>query len=393
MLEYFPNNYPWNLAVMLAIGSGAEMSEVDEACRPLIEASKQPGPDATDEFVASWVRLASRVEGLARVDEAKGNLFSAGRKYRRAAVYYFSAERIHRPKSAERMRCYQQMLDCFAKFVRYQGENCERVEIPYLGKVMPALYTRAIGVSGRAPCMIHFDGLDGTKELLYLNGISAELSRRGISTLIVDHPGVGEALRLQNLPSVPEIEVPADAAFNFASKLQDVDQKRIGIMAVSLGGFYAPRVAALDSRFACCVAWGALYDWGALQRSRLTGGGTQRSVPHYVEHLKWVLGKDSMEECLEVAARFNLRGILDRIRCPILIVHAQNDRQIPVVDAQRVYDECVNSPRRDLKIHTPEEGGVEHCSVDNFGITIDYMSDWIAEVLGGRIAPSGIKRS
>ena len=37
MFEYFPNNYPWSLAVMGALSRGGMIGEVDEACRPLRE--------------------------------------------------------------------------------------------------------------------------------------------------------------------------------------------------------------------------------------------------------------------------------------------------------------------------------------------------------------------
>jgi dipeptidyl aminopeptidase/acylaminoacyl peptidase len=229
--------------------------------------------------------------------------------------------------------------------------------------------------------MVHFDGLDGTKEFLYLHGLAPELAKRGISTLIVDHPGVGEALRLQDMPSFPESEIPAGAAFDYAASLPDVDPSRIGIVAVSLGGYYAPRAAAMDPRFACCVAWGGIYDWGAIQRGRFGSAATQHSVPHITEHLQWVFGKDSMEETLEVTDRFTLVPVLDRIRCPILIIHGENDRQIPVGEARKAYDACVNSARRELKVLTAKEGGIEHSSVDNFSIAVDYMADWIADVL------------
>ena len=36
MFEYFPNNYPWSLAVMSALNRGGHIAEVDEACRPQI---------------------------------------------------------------------------------------------------------------------------------------------------------------------------------------------------------------------------------------------------------------------------------------------------------------------------------------------------------------------
>ncbi|WP_020638681.1 hypothetical protein [Amycolatopsis balhimycina] len=36
-----------------------------------------------------------------------------------------------------------------------------------------------------------------------------------------------------------------------------MDTSRIGIVGWFLGGYYAPRAAAFESRFALCVAWGA----------------------------------------------------------------------------------------------------------------------------------------
>ncbi|MGY1986568.1 hypothetical protein ACI792_10105 [Blastococcus sp. SYSU DS0669] len=51
----------------------------------------------------------------------------------------------------------------------------------------------------------------------------------------------------------------------------------------SLGGYYAPRAAAFEKRFALCVAWAANHDWGAVQRRRKEREG-ERPVPHYWEH-------------------------------------------------------------------------------------------------------------
>ena len=37
MFEYFSNNYTWSLGVMGALNRGGQISEIDEACRPLKE--------------------------------------------------------------------------------------------------------------------------------------------------------------------------------------------------------------------------------------------------------------------------------------------------------------------------------------------------------------------
>jgi hypothetical protein len=48
------------------------------------------------------------------------------------------------------------------------------------------------------------------------------------------------------------------------------------------------------------------------------------------------------------------------------------------------YDELVNSPRRELRIFTAREGGVEHVGADNMASGNDHIADWFADTLGGR---------
>jgi len=43
--------------------------------------------------------------------------------------------------------------------------------------------------------------------------------------------------------------------------------------------------------------------------------------------------------------------------------------------------EAVNSPRAELRVFTAEEGGAEHVGGDLFSPTIDFIADWVAEVL------------
>src|SRR5258705_4614861 len=99
MFEYFPNNYPWSLAVMGALSRGGMISEVDDACRSLREiAARKNDPAAQAAWFESWMKLAERVERLADSDAQKNHPLSAGRKYIRAGLYYFMWERFPRPK-------------------------------------------------------------------------------------------------------------------------------------------------------------------------------------------------------------------------------------------------------------------------------------------------------
>lgn len=376
MFEIFPEKYVWNLSANIALSSGGEIEEILEACRPLLE-MEQPG---TEDFFATWCAVADRQVELADESVADGRPLSAAARLRRAAIYYQVAERMQSRDFAPREGAYAKMLDAFARAVDLGRENCELVEVAYEGTHLPALFVRAEGVEGPAPVMVHCNGLDSTKEMIYWSGIGQELARRGISTLMVDHPGTGGALRLQGLAAVPDSERWASACVDHLEQRPDVAADRIGMMGWSLGGYYAPRAAAFEKRFSLCVAWGANYDWGELQKRRLAREG-DHPVPHYWEHVLWVWGKDTLEEFMAFAPTVSLVGVVERIAVPFLITHGQNDRQIPLEYAQAQYDNAVSSPKRELKVFTAREGGVEHVSADNQPVATNFISDWVAETI------------
>lgn len=379
MFEFFPGNYVWNLSTNLACCMGANIGELEEACRPAVHASARGDDAGTEAFFAAWCAVAERLVGLAEDDVRAGRHLSAGEKYGRACVYYMTAERMQRHAFAPRHAAYSRMLECLRKSVALRRESCIRVEIPYARSSFPGLFIGAAApASPRAPCMVFVNGLDSVKEMVYRAGIARALRERGVSTLIVDQPGVGEALRLRGLTAVADTERWASPAFDVMAAREDVDPDRIGIMGWSLGGYYAPRAAAFDPRFSLCVAWGANYDWGEVQRRRLAREG-DRPVPHYWEHVQWVWGKTSLDEFMQFVSGVTLAGTLHRIEVPFLITHGENDRQIPLEYARRTYAEAVSSRKRELKIFTAREGGVEHVSADNMAGCRDFIADWIAE--------------
>ena len=100
---------------------------------------------------------------------------------------------------------------------------------------LSALYTRAEGVQGRAPILVQLNGLDSTKEMKYRVGLPRWLAQRGVSSLVVDQPGTGEALRLQGLRAVYNAEIWASKIVDWLEARDDVDPKRIGLRGCFAG--------------------------------------------------------------------------------------------------------------------------------------------------------------
>ncbi|MFE9939125.1 alpha/beta hydrolase family protein [Streptomyces hirsutus] len=380
MFQYFPTNYVWNLSVNIALTCGAKIGEIDQICKPLIEVSKQGDDTGTTQFFKSWVEKADSMVKRAEDDLRRGRTLGAGALFNRAWIYYLVAERMQSPDYPERQGAYDKMVDTFAKAVEYAQLPVESVEIPYEGTSFPALFIPAEGVNGPARTMIFCNGLDSMKEMLFGTGIAHEFARRGISTLIVDQPGTGGAIRRRGLHGRYDSEVWAGAAVDYLQTRRDVDGDKIGMMGVSLGGYFAPRAVAFEKRLKLCAVWGANYNWGELQKRRLQREG-ENPVPHYWQHVQWVFGKDSLEEFMAWAPNMTLEGVVDKISVPFLVTHGEDDKQIPMEFATPQYENAVNSSFREFHLFTIDEGGSAHAGADNEAIGASFIPDWVNEHL------------
>ena len=383
LFEYFPN-YIWNLSVAIAMESGAQLGEIIDMCKPIRDAADSGADAGTPQFMKAWAAMGDKLLDLAAEDEAKGRAFSASSKLERASLYLITAERMQGHGAPGREATYAKAREAFDRSTALGKLNRERVEIPLEQGTMPALFTRAPG-SGRKPVVVFCNGLDSCKELLYWTRLPEELARRGISTLCVDQPGSGEALRLQSLPVDPHSESWASKAVDWLEQQPEVDPGAIGMTGISLGGHFAPRAVAYEPRFASGAVWGANHNWREVQDKRMSRGG-ENPVPHYWAHVHWAFGAEGQEDFLAKSEAMNLNGHMDGIRVPFLVTHGAQDRQISVAYADDLYDQLVNSPRRQKVIFTPREGGVEHVGADNMAYGRDLISDWFAETLGGATA-------
>jgi len=382
VFEYFPENYGWSLSVLTALAMGGELSEIDEACRPLRAVAACGGAEANAAWLAAWSKLGDRLGRLAGEDAERGHALTASRKYLRAATYYLLAERQAGEESRHGLVVYRQGLDAFRRGVELSRRDVQFVDVPFGETALPSLFVKAEGGHEPAPCIVHFNGMDWMKEIVYLaHGVG--LADRGVSVLICDHPGVGEALRLRRLAARHDVEVPAAACVDYLESRGDVDPARIGIMAVSLGGYYAPRAAALEKRFACCVAWGAIWDLEYVLEHLRTAGTASVSLD---EQLERIFRTHDAAEIAESVRRFTLADVIEELTCPLLVVHGEGDRQVPLWAAERTIEAAINSSRRELKVFRADEGGAEHCQIDNITMGTDFMHDWIADFFASTAA-------
>ena len=379
-VETFPGNLRWSNAMQIVKGmvpwAAAAMAEIDLVTQRLRAREHDGDPDRA--WKEEWERMGDQVARIADEAEQKGRHITAGNNYMRAGNYYYSAERFV-PPGAEKEAVYQKAWRCYRAALQRLYPNVEFVDVPYEGKSLPAYFMKAPGVNGRAPTVVLFDGMDNCKEMsVVFAGI--EFAKRGIHTLAIDGPGQGETQRLRKINSRPDYEVPGTAAYQYVAARADVDPKRVAVMGYSFGGYQAPRIVGFEKRYAACVALGAmhwsLYEWQADVKARLAKDAKTAFTSNF--QFRWVVGAPDNDTALEWAKRFTLEGVADKIECPVLILHGENDRIVPLKEAKTLYQR-VGSKRKELKIYTAEEGGAEHCQVDHRQAGIDYVADWLLE--------------
>jgi dipeptidyl aminopeptidase/acylaminoacyl peptidase len=157
--------------------------------------------------------------------------------------------------------------------------------------------------------------------------------------------------------------------------------ERVGVMAMSLGGYYAPRMAAMDPRYKACIAWGAIWDYHATWVKRLERI-KQAALPVPADHLLWACGVKTYEEALKKIEGFKLDGVAQKVKCPFLLMHGAADAQVSMPEAQKLFD-AIGSKDKTFRVFTEEEGGAQHCQRDYLTRAVDVIADWLDEKLKG----------
>jgi dienelactone hydrolase len=370
----FPGNLRWSNATQIVKGmvayGAAAMAEIDLITQRLKPRATEADLDRA--WMEEWSKEADRVAKIGDDADAAGNAITAGNQYMRAGNYYYSAERFI-PPGAEKLAMYRKALRCYHGAMARLHPDIERVEVPYEGQSLPAWFVKGRG-QGKRPTVVLFDGMDNAKEMSVIFA-GLDFARRGINTLAIDGPGQSEPLRLRNIPTRHDYEAAGIPAYDYVGSRPEVDPKRVAVMGYSFGGYHAPRICAFDKRYAACVCFGAMH-WNVYDFVAGHAPTDPRRTSGSTFQFRWVAGAPDNETALEWAKKFTLEGVADKVQCPILILHGENDRVVPLAEARKLY-ERVGSRNKTLKIFTEAEGGAEHCQVDNRQLGVDFIGDWL----------------
>lgn len=382
---HFGKNFSWSNATMVTKGMAPYgvvcIGEIERIGLKLIDRGNDPTDK--DAWYQEWCAMADHVAKLGEEAEAKGHKLTAGDYYMRAGYYYYTGERMVYPGELK-SSIYANALKYFNKGFPIRYPDFERVDVPYENTTLPAYFVKAQGVAGPAPTVVVFDGLDNCKEMSSLF-CGLEFARRGYNTLAIDGPGQGEALRIQKIPSRWDYEVPGKAAFDYVAGRKETDKNKVAIVGYSFGGYCAPRIAALDTRYAGGVALGAMWwdmhAWLVRSQEQMKKGAIATS--HF--QVPWVFGVPDLDfdKAVDVIKKFTLEGIAQQVKTPFLVMHGKDDGITPPSEAELLFDKLGTS-KKTLKIFDNVEGAAEHCQVDDRPAGINYMADWLKDNVFGK---------
>src|SRR5665213_2265582 len=304
--------------------------------------------------LASWIeektRVAERNEKLADKFPSDGFKVTANEYYLRASNFYREACWPMPVTEPRMLPLYKKMRAAFDKAWQQTRAPFERVQVNYEGQMLDGYFRKPNGPAGKKfPTLIAFEGADTMAEATILNG--GAYVTRGMAYLALDFPGQGGALRLKDLHLPPDTERVAKAMIDYLETRPDVDPKKIGMTAISMGGFGVPRAASGEPRIkAATMSSGSfsllndLFDY----------------YPPIQERVRWIVGAKDLTDARKKLAAYTLEGRANRIECPMLIGYSKDDRIMDPAGALKLYQSAVNCKREMVE-------GTGHTQASNAG--------------------------
>jgi dienelactone hydrolase len=319
------------------------------------------GVERWEDWHAAWCRNGDMHAGLAEEAAAKDRRLTAGEAWSRATVAYHFAKFVWMVDRDLSREAADKAVAAMAKTHEYLDPGAERIEVPLDGGRIVGNLRRPPGAE-RPPLVLLVPGLDSTKEEFFrLENVFLD---RGMATLSMDGPGQGECG--YDLPIRPDYDVAVSAVLDALGGRTDVDLDRVGLLGVSLGGYYAPRVLAFEPRVKAGVGLSGPYKFSDIWDD----------VPPQTREtfVAKSFAKDE-EEGRGKAAELDLSGVAERIRQPYLAITGKLDRLIPWEQTERAAREAANGT---FLLH---EDGNHGCANVPYK-TRPVAADWLREQLG-----------
>ncbi|OJU82474.1 MAG: hypothetical protein BGO10_10025 [Chlamydia sp. 32-24] len=346
----------------------------------------------------AWHDLAQKVEINGNEYLQKKHLLSASNAFARASNYYRAAEfLLHTNKEDPRiLTTWKKSKDCFRNYLKYgSGYKVEEFAIPFENTTLPA-YLGFVDDKPR-PLIIAQTGYDGTSEELFFVLGKAALER-GFHILIFEGPGQGAVIREQHIPFRSNWETVITPVIDSIYNHPLVDNQKIILMGISMGGYLVPRALAFENRVALSVVNGGVYDFHEIfMRDTPPDLETWLDSPEiceeidkflYIEmqkrsEIRWAISHGmyvfhvpTPSALFRVTRDYHLRDVIKEIKTKMLVVDSEND--LLMKDQGKKFYTTLQAPK-DYLFFTTQEGAGEHCQIGASQLSNEKIFNWIEE--------------
>ncbi|MCW2765414.1 MAG: protein of unknown function hydrolase family protein [Nocardioides sp.] len=281
------------------------------------------GLERWSDWCAAWSAVGAEHEQLGRDALAEGRSRSAGEHLAQAAVYFHFAKFVFVEDVDQMRAAHARAVACLTDALPHLDPPGRRVVRPFEDTELAGVLRVPAG-DGPHPVVVLVSGLDSAKE--ELRTTEQTFLDRGLATLTIDGPGQGEAE--YDLPIRGDWSAVAEWIWEAVGAEPALDRSRLAIWGVSLGGYYAPRVAAaLGDRCAACVSLAGPFNFGECWAG----------LPQLTRDTFRVRsGAATDEEARQIALTLGMADAARDLVAPLLIVFGRKDRLIPWPESERL---------------------------------------------------------
>lgn len=325
--------------------------------------------NASTMLTKAWSEVAEARER--RFEFAVERGFEAGARAMalRAGLLFGRAQYTILADVPRKRALHAKMCGLYDEVITRNPTKIERVTVDLEGKKVYGILHLPADTSKPSPCVLLIPGMDMFKEEWHQTA-QKWLVTAGMAVLALDGPGQGET-RLNGL-AVTETNFEAAASRVIDHLVADprIDAERIGVMGISMGSYFASRIAATDSRIRAAATSLSCY---ALDNMMTIFNYSQ---PKYKSTFMYMAAVD--DEAVfdrDFTMRMRLQELAPKITCPALMIAGEFDELTPLADTIGVFD-LVGGPK-ELWIYEDEF----HPLGPVAGEMLPMMSDWMHQRL------------
>ncbi|MGY4395503.1 hypothetical protein ACVWZA_000664 [Sphingomonas sp. UYAg733] len=347
-----------------------------------------------------WTATARRIEAMAELSLARGKRISAGKAYRRAAMYYRAAL-LHHPDAADPsdLEIARSAANAYHNAIGALDIAAVPIRARYEGGHLPGYFMRSPHARGDAPLLILQQGRDAWPESAA--HLHDDALARGYHVLFVHSPGQGLALRQWGFAFRPDWEKVISPIVDVAIRIAGVDRKRIALLGWSMGGALVPRAAAFEKRIRLVVANPGVLDWGSSTFAQyesyfpdllpLLDRDPDRFDVEMRKHMatdplvRWYI-KDAMakhgvatpSQLLYELRLYTNVPVVEKIRARTLVMDGTGE-MFSVGQARALFD-ALRCPK-DYILFDARDTGLLHCQEAAGAVSDHRLFDWIDEYI------------